>query len=60
MDLEFLMFGELPHFLKKLDLIFLLSGAMEMGTLILKQLHIVFNLDLYLNTLGLQLPTLSK
>lgn len=60
MDLEFLLFGELPHLLKKLNLIFLLSGSMEMGTLILKQLDIVFNLNLNLNTLGLQLPTLPK
>lgn len=41
-------------------LIFLLSGVVKIGTLILKQLNILFNLNLSLNTLGLWLPTLSK
>lgn len=48
------------HLLKRLDLIFLLSGAVEIGTLIVKQLYILFNLNLNLNTLGLQLPTLPR
>jgi len=38
------------HLLKRSDLIFLLPGAVEMGTLILTQLHTLFNLNLNLNT----------